>query len=352
MTNDALPVVRLSKPAEWLQAVPYLFGFEPRQSLVVLGLSGPRRRLTFQLRVDLPAEIGDVPGLAAYTAEVLSRQDVDGIVVLMYGDAVGPPTATDEALWDALQDALDAVGAEVDVVDAMVVRSGRSWSLVCANPRCCPPEGAAIDPGDTSRVAAEMVLRGCVARESRADVEAEIAPVGGPAQVLVAQRCAAYAEAMWAEDARPPAWSARWADEAVQRWRDVLDAEQPPDADGLAALLVPLEHLTVRDRVAGVCLRHPARAKEVLRELLRRVPDDYAAAPATILGLLEWADGDGIRAAIAFDRALTADPAYSFAQLLAHGLQGGIRLPEDFLADIRAMGAVGWRPPRARSRRR
>lgn len=353
MTSDALPILRLSSPAEWLQAIPYLFGFTPCDSLVLLGLSGPRKRVTFQLRVDLPGPDDDVAAFADHVVGCVGRQDVDRVLVVLYGDEPGPPTPLDVALWDAL---VDGLAADAEIVDAIVARDGRWWSLDCLDPRCCPPDGTPYDVAGSSRIAAEMVLRGNVLRGSRDEIAAEIAPYAGPAQALVAQRCRELYAADRAPDADPWAWSHPWVDAAVERWRAVVTARTDTvpalDAEVLASLLFPLDHKTLRDRVAGVCLRHKDRAKPVLREVLRRAPDDYAAPPATILGLLEWADGDGIRAAVAFERALAADPAYSFAQLLSHGLQHGVRLTDDFLDDLRDMARKRWRNPAARRRGR
>ncbi len=343
MTTDAEPVLRLTRPEEWLQAIPYLFGFTPEDSLVLLGLTGPRKRVHFQLRVDLPAA-GEVAVLAEHVAQLTARQDVDAVVVVLYGAQPGAPTRLDRDLWDLLADGL-AEDADVEVVDAIVVRGDRWWSLECADPRCCPPEGTAVETG--GRVAAEMVLRGCVVQGSRDEVAAEIGSTGGPEEALVAQRCVALdnADRSWTTD--PPYWSLAWVDAAVERWRAVVTAPVAAavslDPDALAGLLVPLDHKTLRDRVAGVCLRHSPRAKRVLREILRRCPREYAAPPATILGLLEWADGDGLRAGIAFERALAADPDYAFAQLLMQGLRHGVRLPDHFLDDIRDMSRKRWR---------
>jgi hypothetical protein len=346
MTTDAEPVLRLTRPEEWLQAIPYLFGFTPADSLVLLGLVGPRKRVHFQLRVDLPTP-DDVEPFAEHVAELTGRQDLDAVVVVLYGAQPGPPTPLDRDLWDLLGDQLAEEG-DLEVVDAIVVRGDRWWSLECADPRCCPPEGTAVET--SGRVAAEMVLRGCVARGSREELAAEISPVGGPAARLLSQRCEAYAAGMF--DVEPMGWSPKWVDAAVDRWRLLLTASTVevslPDPDSLAALLVPLEHLTLRDRVAGVCLLNDDRARRVLRSVVRRAPRERVAAPATILGLLEWAGGDGIRAMLAFERALGADPGYAFATLLVQGLQHGLRLPEDFLESIRDMGR---HKPAGRSRR-
>lgn len=338
MTSDAMPVLRLSSPDEWLQAMPYLFGFSPRESLVVLCLGGANgKRLKFHLRVDLPTP-DTQSALVDHVAGVLGRQRFERALFAFYRDDAGPPDDSDRELWALLKARVRMPGG---VVDAILVRGNRWWSLICANPRCCPPEGTPVPTADDSaRVPAEMVLRGCQVQESRDHVVAELSPLPGPGRVLLAQRCWAAEDRTFDDDVDPPGWSPEWVEAAVRRWAGLLDGpvpDGPLDADLVASLIVPLEHLTLRDRVAGVCLLRRARARPVLRELVRRLPEEWVAAPATILGLLEWAEGDGLRAGIALDRALEADPTYRFANLLATGLQHGIRLPDELVRTVTAM---------------
>ena len=48
--------VRLSDPADLAAAIPYLLGFPPEESLVVISLRGPRKRIGLTMRWDLPDE--------------------------------------------------------------------------------------------------------------------------------------------------------------------------------------------------------------------------------------------------------------------------------------------------------
>jgi hypothetical protein len=76
--------------------------------------------------------------------------------------------------------------------------------------------------------------------------------------------------------------------------------------------------------------------------VVRRVPQRYVPAPATLLALVAWRTGDGVLADIAAERALEADRTYRLAQLVLHALQHG--LPPT---------ALDERPePRRRRRRR
>ena len=113
-----------------LAVVPYLLGFHPADSAVVLGVRDDR--IIFQARGDLPAP-ADVPRLARYYADLVARQHPTGALVVGYGDgsAVTPIVC-------ALGAAMDARG--IRLLDAVRVADGRYWSYVCTDPACCPPE--------------------------------------------------------------------------------------------------------------------------------------------------------------------------------------------------------------------
>ena len=47
-------VLTLCSPAEVLATVPYMLGFQPADSVVLISLRGPRQRVGLTLRADLP----------------------------------------------------------------------------------------------------------------------------------------------------------------------------------------------------------------------------------------------------------------------------------------------------------
>jgi len=60
------------------------------------------------------------------------------------------------------------------------------------------------------------------------------------------------------------------------------------------------------------------------RELARRLPPPYDAAPLFLYGWASWRDGRGPLAGIAAERALASDPDYTAAELLLGALQQGL----------------------------
>src|SRR2546423_11127470 len=85
-----------------LAVVPYLLGFHPADSVVLLALRG--REVIFQVRADLPPPV-EVPDVSGQLAELVRRQDATSAVVLGYGTGA---SATPVVL--AVRTAVEAVG--------------------------------------------------------------------------------------------------------------------------------------------------------------------------------------------------------------------------------------------------
>jgi Domain of unknown function (DUF4192) len=88
----------------------------------------------------------------------------------------------------------------------------------------------------------------------------------------------------------------------------------------------------VRDRALGLALGADAPAVEQLwTECTRRAPTPLDAAPATLLAVSAWLRGDGAMANVALTRALTGEPGYGLAGLLARALESCVS-PSDLRA--------------------
>src|SRR5690348_9031079 len=135
----------LRAPADLLAAVPYLFGFHPADSVVLIGLDG--RRVAFQARADLtpPAE-----PVAEQLAGLLVRQGLRRALIVGYG-----PAAVADPMVHALTGALTRAG--VVTCEALRVAGGRYWSYTCTSPERCPPDGNPYT-ADTSPVAVEATV--------------------------------------------------------------------------------------------------------------------------------------------------------------------------------------------------
>jgi Domain of unknown function (DUF4192) len=309
------PTLALRTPADVLAAVPYMLGFHPTDSVVVLGLR--RRALVFEMRGDLPArdEVGE---FADYYARVVHRQRVSAALLVGYGRGV--------AVTPILLATAEALARHGIVVPEMLrAHEGRFWSYVCTSPECCPPDGTPYDVS-SSPVAARATVAGCVALPSRADLERRLAPVSGPARAAMCEATRRAAERLAGLVGSPPSSAALVAqgcaavDSALARHRDGGRL----DDDELAWLSLVLGHVPVRDHawrgVGGDLGPHVS----LWLDVLRRAQPELAAPPATLLGLAAWRAGEGAVASIALARALCADPDYRMAQLLDHALRHGL----------------------------
>jgi len=69
---------------------------------------------------------------------------------------------------------------------------------------------------------------------------------------------------------------------------------------------------------------HVAAHRRLWTDLVRRAQPGYVAAPASLLAVTAWQEGNGALANIALDRALTDTPGYSMAVLLRDALDAGV----------------------------
>src|SRR5580698_5545062 len=102
MSDDHTPAetLRVRGPVDLIHAVPYLLGFHPARSLVVIGLAEHRVRVT--VRLDLPEPTGPTPSnevldealrsTLAETLAAMSRGGARSFVGLLFDDR--PPAAT------------------------------------------------------------------------------------------------------------------------------------------------------------------------------------------------------------------------------------------------------------------
>ncbi len=140
-TTDDTTTVRLSGRRGLLAAVPAMLGFHPQESLVMICLSGPRRRVGPVIRVDLddPAGAGssgaDSP-VSQFRAH--ARRYSDEVALICYTDRAGR-SATFEGVLKGLQT------AGVNILDAVTVRLGRAIPADLGSGRSAWVGGGEID---------------------------------------------------------------------------------------------------------------------------------------------------------------------------------------------------------------
>ncbi|WP_232327444.1 DUF4192 domain-containing protein [Herbidospora yilanensis] len=294
--------LRLSSPADILAAIPYLLGFHPADSLVVIGLEHTAVRVA--TRWDLPL----LPGALDDLRPLLAREKADATVLAAYGEAALTAPALDDAVRF-----LAAAG--VAVHDALRTHEGRYWSHL----RPCPPEGVHYDAA-AHPVAAEAVVRGMVALPDRAALERTVAPVTGAARTAM-DRATEQAEHEvwgWVEKADPAAYLA----DGIARVRSAVECYERGGRlsdDDAARLGLALWLVRVRDEAWTLIDDRPAHLT-LWRDLTRRLSPGLVTPSAALLAAAAWRTGDCALASMALDRALAAEPRYTMALILTEAI--------------------------------
>lgn len=186
------PVVTVAEPGDLVAAVPYLVGFTPQRSVVVVSLRGERLRCGVVARADLPdvgrasdemvsadtmsddfQQLLTAQELVAQLVGAVLRDEPEEAVLLVYDDE--PFTQLDlphQDLVVAFSSAFAAAG--VRVKESLYLTSDRFWSYRCKDPNCCPAQGRLVDQVLGSPVAATLVAHGRAPLPTRDDLRRQV----------------------------------------------------------------------------------------------------------------------------------------------------------------------------------
>lgn len=316
------PLLRVSGPGELAQVIPYLLGFHPSRSLVVVGLRDGRVVVT--ARMDL-ADVGDAatddPDVIGDTLAAMLDSSVARVVAVVFDDEAGMSVSADVVLpWSDLADRLHMVATlmGLDVDEIALVGNGRIWSYECADPACCPPEGRLLEPD--SAVAATAAYAGLVALPDRASLAALLARRIDPELLPLRYEELRTAERAEGGDDRS---DVRALFAAARRFDDPELTEPLSDADRIS-FAVALRRIAVRDSLWLAVDCGEIDGRVLWRRLATSLPAPYDAAPLFLFAWASYRAGDGALAGIAAERALESDPGYSAAYLVLGALSSAL----------------------------
>lgn len=298
--------ITVRNTSDLIAVTPYLLGFHPSDSVVVIGTVGPA--VCFAARHDLPAPGAD--GTEAIAA-LVAAQEPESVSVLGFG----PPEQVGPAVRALVQD-LQTHG--VRVLQRVRITGGRWWSYDCTTVGCCPPEGNPV-PSPHSEIAASAVFQGQVALPNRQALVAQIASVNGPQRDEMRQLTAQVrARARTSSDTRRRA-GRRLIGTAEQRYASGRTLTLRETAELGVLLTDPwvFHHAVARTRDEGWRI-------SLWTEVTRRVEPAWTAPAAALLSFTAWKAGLGSLARVAVDRALLHDPGHRFSWALDRLLAAGI----------------------------
>jgi hypothetical protein len=309
------PSFPVRSAADVVAAVPYLLGFHPADSLVVVGAHGDQ--VVFTARYDLPP-----PDLAEeqakHLAVLITHQGINSATLLGYGAAARVTPAV-------LPAAAELRRTGITVRDVLRVTDGQFWSYLCEDAGCCPKP---CPPAD-SAVAAAATFAGQVALPDREALVAQLAPVTGDDRAAMAA-ATARAQGRLTDEFGADLGGDDFA-RVLRRAgrRAVRDAERRYRSgrrltdDEVAWLGVTLVDLMVRDYAWARTGEEEWRLP-LWTDVLRRVEPGYVPAPAALLSFAAWRQGSGALAREAVERALAHDPEYRMAAQIDELLNFGV----------------------------
>lgn len=311
MTDIDIPTLRISDPAELLTAVPYLLGFHPHDSLVIIGLADST--LVVTARLDL---VDADPATLAATIEAIRRGGATSVVGAVFTDT--PAAADPVGALLTEQAHLAGLGLQ----DTLLVSGGRWRSLTCPDAHCCPPDGRPM-PTTATVVDATATYAGLTVQPSRDALAARFTPAPGCPDLtaeLLQQHEDQLAAALRSD---LPTYTRSVVRAVFAAHRAAVDGRMPTDRQA-ARFAVALQAYPVRDALWLAVDDRRLTGTVLWVNLARRLPRPYDAAPLFLAGWCAFRDGNGAVAGIAAQRAVQSDPGYSAAQLLLAALAHGI----------------------------
>ncbi|MGI5378747.1 DUF4192 domain-containing protein [Streptomyces sp. CA-251387] len=358
--------VTLRTPAELADALPYLLGYRPEDSIVLVALHDRdgRGRFGGRARLGIPASADDWDSAAGQLAHGLVRGGErrgarpEQMVAFLCQEPAEGETGRQvmERLRPLAQKTRLACGSlDVPVIEALCISDGRFWSYCCDKEECCPPEGRPMGLPGTSVLAAAATYAGVQVRGTLRELRARLLPweTAAALQQEIALDTVGMALVPRILDAATRAGVSEETLHLAERLMSRFAAAPPVSGtltgdlrddellghDEAARLILGLQDRATRDRAAEWMEGDEAGpALRLWRALARRCVGPYgehAAAPLTLAGWVAWSTGDELEAREALAMALGADPDYLFARLLHQACNEGLD-PESIRRCLRA----------------
>jgi hypothetical protein len=303
----------LTSPHDLLAAIPFLIGYHPENSLVLVALKDDN--VGMAMRVDMPTDIA--PESYDLLASHFQREAADAALIVAYVDSENDPEAV------LINTSAALLRAGISIKESLIVSDGRYRSMLCHDSECCPPLGSPIPDIDSSRIAAEHVIAGH---------PMPFANVSGLVQSIAALPSAM--QESWQSEVRA-FWIESDSESLLDLQRDgataVIDlageyalGRGAEDRELAARVIGRISDIQVRDYALGSHNDETADAYwQMWRELLLIAPRGFVAPIASIFAALAYERGEGALAHKALDRALADDERYSLALLLRRVFTAG-----------------------------
>jgi len=292
--------IQIDGPANLLATVPYLLGFNPEKSLVIVAVKGQHDQVVVSMTLDLPDKMEDLDATFMNNLkETLKRSGADGLVAIFYVDT------SPQGLQSISELLMAEISSEFHVRDILWVCDHKWASYLCSDESCCPKEGRALEIEKPSITKTELVLAGRSVASKKSDLTnfLEITTVNQDLIPLISQF------------ARQKAKSEH--NQTIEKWESTQfkfltapKAFKELDLKLYARLLLGLTDIPLRDAL----LAHHIDLAQIKED-----PNQYLFQIAQ-----NWTQGEGILARSAIEFALAQDPQFHLAKLINNALDSGM----------------------------
>lgn len=312
--------ISIREVGELRASIPYLLGFYPERSLVVIGLAADNT-IGVTIRVDAPRTPDAAHACIEQLLPVLHRSIPHRVIVAYCDDyELGEcdETEREQVTLSALR-AFETVSDLAPVISRSLAEHGYECSFVWP----ARPGMPRAPLGPVPQIAVAHVLAGRTLLRSRNELAAMLEPVGGAVRREVRDQLGALEQVSLARI------------DLIALITDLLEqhasasalGEQPPalGPHDVALCALAVRSIPVRDILITLIAQERAwwRVEPWCRSV-QLVPTSYLPAAATMVAIVAYLGGDGALAQIALDSALSHDPGYSLAQMIDAGLRSGL----------------------------
>ena len=141
----------LTSPHDLLAAIPFLIGYHPIDSLVLVSIKDDC--VGMAMRIDYPIDQSEAT--FDLCASHISAEEAEGALIVAYQ----PHGRSDgDDVLAQMTAALSRAG--IAIYESILIAEGTFRSVLCHDITCCPLEGRPVPPLDSSRIAMESVVAG------------------------------------------------------------------------------------------------------------------------------------------------------------------------------------------------
>ena len=318
----------LTSPHDLLAAIPFLIGYHPTDSLVLVSLKD--EAVGMAMRVDYPhkSDSNEFVNSCDLLVSHLTRECADGALIVAYS-----PADRNDGLEILDQIAASLARAGISLQESLLIFRNKWRSVLCTDRECCPLDGRELPEIRASRIAVEQIAEGRrLPFSDLAELEDSISTLPlAHDEYFISAVVGNRVDSESDDIQQIQREGAVGVIDLVSRFiAGSMGQDFVQDQEISAKVLGKLSDIQIRDFALG---SHNDATLEIYwtmwRYLTRIAPSGFIAPVASLLAAVSYEKGDGALAHRALDRALRDDPAYSLALLLRRVFTAGWP-PESF----------------------